>query len=61
MTTALAPVEFDPYSDDFFNDPTEIYRRLREVAPVYFNQKYDFYAVSRLSRRSVCTAGNHGS
>jgi cytochrome P450 len=47
MTTALAPVEFDPYSDEFFNDPTEIYRRLREEAPVYFNQQDDFYALSR--------------
>ena len=49
MTTALAPVEFDPYSDEFFNDPTEVYRRLREEAPVYFSQQYDFYALSRFA------------
>jgi cytochrome P450 len=43
------PVEFDPFSDDYFNDPTEIYRRLRDVAPVYFNEKYGFYALSRFA------------
>src|SRR5687767_2515956 len=47
MTRTQAPVDFDPYSEDFFNDPTEIYRRLREEAPVFFSQKYDFYALSR--------------
>src|SRR6202453_3264431 len=43
----LAPVEFDPFSAEFFEDPTEVYRRLREEAPVYFNEKYGFYALSR--------------
>lgn len=41
------PVEFDPFSTEFFEDPTEIYRRLREEAPVYFNERYGFYALSR--------------
>jgi cytochrome P450 len=43
----LAPVEFDPFSAEFFDDPSEIYRRLRDEAPVYFNEKYGFYALSR--------------
>ena len=43
----MTAVEFDPFSADFFNDPTETYRRLREEAPVYFNEKYGFYALSR--------------
>ena len=40
-------VEFDPFSDDYFNDPTEVYRRLRDEAPVYHNEHYGFYALSR--------------
>jgi cytochrome P450 len=44
--TTLA-VEFDPYSDEYFNDPTEIYRRLRDEAPVYRSERYGFYALSR--------------
>ena len=42
-------VEFDPFSDDFFNDPTETYRRLRDEAPVWFSEKYGFYALSRFA------------
>jgi cytochrome P450 len=41
------PVEFDPYSDDFFNSPFETYRRMRDEAPVYHNAKYDFWALTR--------------
>ena len=40
-------VEFDPFSDVYFNDPTEVYRRLRDEAPLYFNEKFNFYALSR--------------
>src|ERR1700689_2916495 len=40
-------VEFDPFSDVFFDDPYETYGRLRDEAPVYFNEKYGFYALSR--------------
>jgi len=40
-------VEFDPFSDDYFNDPTEVYRRLRDEAPVYYSERYGFYALSR--------------
>jgi len=35
-------VEFDPFSDDFFNAPFNTYRRLRDEAPVYHNAKYGF-------------------
>ncbi len=45
MTTIA--VEFDPMSDEYFNDPSEVYRRLRDEAPVYFNEHYGFYALSR--------------
>lgn len=47
MTVTAEPVEFDPFSDDFFEHPYEIYRRLRDQAPVYYSEKYDFYAITR--------------
>jgi cytochrome P450 len=40
-------VDFDPFSDEYFDDPTEVYRRLRDEAPVYFSERYGFYALSR--------------
>ena len=60
MTVTDTAVEFDPFSDDYFNDPTEIYRRLRDEAPVYFSEKYGFYALSRFAdvrRRAPRLAG----
>jgi len=46
-TTSLGAVDFDPFSDVFFNDPYPTYRRLRDEAPVYHNEKYGFYALTR--------------
>src|SRR5690242_13379805 len=49
-TSATAdPVAFDPFSDEYFGDPTEVYRRLRDEAPVYFSERYGFYALSRFA------------
>ena len=45
MTTAS--VVFDPFSQDFFLSPYETYRRMRDDAPVYYSQEYDFYALTR--------------
>lgn len=43
----VAELEFDPFSEDFFNGPYETYRRMRAEAPVYYSERYDFYALSR--------------
>ena len=40
-------IEFDPLSDDFFLDPYDTYKRLRDESPVYFNEHYGFWALSR--------------
>jgi cytochrome P450 len=45
MTTS--ELTFDPFSEEFFTSPWEIYRRMREEAPVYYNAEHDFYALSR--------------
>ena len=44
QTTA---VEFDPFSRDFFDDPYDTYAALRDRAPCYYSEQYDFYALSR--------------
>lgn len=38
---------FDPYSADFYANPHELFRRMREEAPVYYNKQLDFYALTR--------------
>ena len=47
--SAEEPVYWDPYDPRFFRDPYPTYRRLREEAPLYYNDKHDFYAVTRFA------------
>src|SRR3984893_15485730 len=49
-----SPVEFDPFSDVYFNDPYELYRRMRDEAPVFHSERYRIYALSRYE--DVCRA-----
>src|ERR1700761_2075610 len=42
-----SPMEFDPYSDSFFDNPYETYRWMRDEAPVYYSERWDFYALTR--------------
>jgi cytochrome P450 len=46
-TTLNSPLEFDPFSDEYFNGPYDLYKRFRDEAPVYFNEKYGFWALFR--------------
>ena len=47
ITPHADSVEFDPFSQEFFDGAYEKYRRLRDEAPVYYNAKWDFWALSR--------------
>ncbi|OBB17159.1 cytochrome [Mycobacteriaceae bacterium 1482268.1] len=38
---------FNPYSQEYFDDPYEIYRRMRDEAPIYYDEDEDFYALTR--------------
>ncbi|MBP2451060.1 cytochrome P450 [Mycolicibacterium lutetiense] len=42
-----AQVIFDPFSEEFFNNPFDMYRRMRQDAPLYYNEDSDFYALTR--------------
>ena len=44
-----ATLRYDPYDPAIYHDPYPVYRRLRDEAPLYYNDEYDFYAVSRFS------------
>ncbi len=48
------PAVFDPFSDEYFDDPYDLYRRMRDEAPVSFNQHYGFWALFRYE--DVCLA-----
>jgi len=38
---------FDPFSAAFAEDPYELYRKLRDDAPVYYNTEHRFWALTR--------------
>ena len=40
-------VYYDPFDFDIDDDPYPIWKRLRDEAPLYHNDKYNFYALSR--------------
>ncbi|MDT5193610.1 MAG: hypothetical protein QOH20_364 [Mycobacterium sp.] len=42
-----SPMEFNPYSDSFFDDPYDTYRWMRDEAPVYYSERWDFHALTR--------------
>jgi len=42
-------VHYDPYDVEINADPYPAFRRLREEAPLYYNEQYDFYALSRFN------------
>jgi cytochrome P450 len=46
---ALEAVYFDPYDVDINANPYPSFARLRDEAPLYYNEQYDFYALSRFA------------
>ncbi len=47
MTTTDPDVYYDPYDFEIDSDPYPIWKRLRDERPLYYNERYDFFALSR--------------
>jgi cytochrome P450 len=47
--SAANDVYFDPYDVELNADPYPMFRRLRDEQPLYYNEQYDFYALSRFA------------
>jgi cytochrome P450 len=45
--TETVELYYDPYDSDIDDDPYPVWKRMREEAPLYYNEKYNFYALSR--------------
>jgi cytochrome P450 len=46
-TSTASDVYYDPYDVEIDRDPYPTFRRLRDEAPLYYNEPHDFYALSR--------------
>ena len=49
MTISGGTVYYDPYDLEIDTDPYPVWKQLRDEVPLYFNEQYDFYALSRFS------------
>ena len=47
MPSETDDLYYDHYDPEVGRDPHPIFRRLREEAPIYYNENHDFYALSR--------------
>lgn len=55
MTVASSnEVYYDPYDFEIDADPYPVWQRMRDTAPLYYNEKYDFHAVSRFEDVERC-------
>jgi cytochrome P450 len=55
MTSATdRELYYDPYDFDIDADPYPVWKRLRDESPLYYNEKHDFYALSRFENVREC-------
>ena len=54
MTTTAGDLYYDPYDFEIDTDPYPIWKRLRDECPLYHNQRYDFFALSRFDDVQRC-------
>jgi cytochrome P450 len=56
MTTTSSEREiyYDPYDFGIDADPYPVWKRMRDEAPLYYNEKHDFYALSRFDDVRDC-------
>jgi cytochrome P450 len=47
VTSTHSAVYYDPFDFEIDSDPYPIWRRLRAESPLYYNERYNFYALSR--------------
>jgi cytochrome P450 len=45
--TSAVELYYDPYDSDIDDNPYPVWKRMRQEAPLYFNEKFNFYALSR--------------
>lgn len=55
MTTESSEIYYDPYDFAIDDDPYPVWKRLRDEAPLYRNDRFDFWAVSRFADVEACS------
>ena len=55
MTATAPELYYDPFDFEIDTDPYPIWKRLRDERPLYYNERYDFHAVSRFDDVERCS------
>jgi cytochrome P450 len=55
MTTMDSDIYYDPYDFDIDSDPYPVWKRLRDGQPLYYNSRYEFFALSRFEDVDQCS------
>ena len=53
------PLYYDPYDFDIDTNPYPVWKRMRDEAPLYYNEEHDFYALSRYEDVTKCLREHH--
>ncbi len=54
-TSSEPQLYYDPYDFDIDADPYPVWQRMRDEAPLYYNEKHDFFALSRFEDVKGCS------
>ena len=55
MAATDSDVYYDPYDFDIDADPYPVWQRLRDERPLYYNERHDFYGLSRFEDVRRCS------
>jgi cytochrome P450 len=55
VTVTSPEIYYDPYDFEIDTDPYPIWKRMRDEQPLYYNERYDFYALSRFEDVERCS------
>jgi cytochrome P450 len=55
MTTMESDLYYDPYDFEIDSDPYPVWKRLRDEQPLYYNSRYEFFALSRFEDVDQCS------
>lgn len=47
MVSQASDIYYDPYSVEIDNNPYPLWKRMRDEEPLYYNERFNFYALSR--------------
>jgi cytochrome P450 len=55
MASGSGEIYYDPYDFAIDDDPYPIWKRMRDEMPLYRNERFDFFAVSRFADVEACS------